>query len=535
MKKYSYYLYFSLLLLTFTNCRPTLELQSFEELPVVNTKSIQLESQTGVYQLTGKKYTFPGAISQFQYHPEWGLSSVNYKDRNRKDAYSIYNLKKEQLNWANKGNYNLALLQKEIAEVSFQGKKILINAQTSLPIRWVNGEEFIIIDDSLTLKLSKQFSRLNLETGNKYWGKQGDAGYTGWMSDELDGNWMYVVGNELHGFDLSSGQGWQHQVSTEYDASRGGRAIVNGLAIGINILSLAFGGYGNEVPLLEPMRAHNVFARPKIDGDQLYFADRKEIMSLEKLTGKVNWQKSLEEELGVSELKILSKDHLLLVGKGFRYVNYSLDKDKAARLFLVNKKNGRTIAKKELPNGEIIADCAINDAYIYTLSERKVYQFDQALDQFKSIAVPIIYGAPLRIISWSSSNYDAYLKTDAPDFPLVIRTQQGVLGLHPNTLEELWYQRLGSILEETPPMANIDQWQLPILINEMDARRSWIDESNEVFWFSKARKVIGLDLINNGIIVDEFKMPSDNFWFNQNGEIIEHQGQNARILKLKAK
>lgn len=521
-------------LVLFTNCSPTLELQSVEALPTVKVTDIEEISENGEYQLYGKQYRFPNQITAVQYTPDWQQLAINYTLPKRKNAYALYDAGKEQLNWSNRGDYGLSLLQKDIVMASFQDKKILLHSDNGLPIRWVNREEFAVIDDSVTLKLGERFSRIDLKTGNTYWTRRGESRFEGWMSDELDGDWMYVIADGLHGFNLHTGEGWYHQATTDYDATRGGKAVANGIMLGLNLLSIAAGGpIVDDFLYWDPLRAHNIHAKPKIDGEQLYFADRKSIVCLEKKSGHLLWETKVKEELGVSDLKMLSKTDLLLLGKGYRYVDYALDKDKQAALYLLDSNNGALLAKKELPKGEIIINHAINDAFIYILTEGHIYRFDKQLEKGKRVQLPTVYGAPLRVVTWSSVGYDDFLTTDTPDFPLVIRTMQGVVALHPVTLEELWYKRIGNLLNNQPPVLNSDEWQLPLLLQDADMRRSWVDESNEVFWFAKNGEILGLDLLNEGATVAEFEMDSDDFWYVGDGELVQFGNRDIRILQLK--
>jgi len=303
--------------------------------------------------------------------------------------------------------------------------------------------------------------------------------------------------------------------------------------IGLNVLSIAAGGgYFDDFLYWDPLRAHNIHSKPQIEETELYFSARKSILNLEKTTGKVFWETTVEEELGVSDLTILSENKLLLFGKGYRYVDYALDKDKQANIYLIDKNDGRILAKKELLKSEVVINHALNDQFIYTLTQKHIYRFDKYLETPKKISLPSTYGAPLRVVTWSSSRYDADLQTDIPDFPLVLRTVQGVVALHPVTLKELWYKRLGSPMHDMPEVYSYDRWQLPISIKDMEMRRSWIDETTETFWFARAGKIIGLDLINDGAVVAEFKLPSDDFWFLGDGQLVQFGDNNVHILRL---
>jgi len=287
------------------------------------------------------------------------------------------------------------------------------------------------------------------------------------------------------------------------------------------------------LPYLERQRAHNIFAKPKIEEKDLYFADRKAIYCLDKHTGKLFWEKIVEEELGVSTIDLLTLDEILVLGKGYRYVNYSLDKDRKAVLLKMDKGNGRILKEYTFPKGEYIINLAINDAFIYVLTDEYVHQFDYNLTLLESFQIPSVYGSPMRVVTWSSSRYDDDLLTDIPDFPFVVRTEYGVLALHPVTLQEFWYQRLGALARNMPPVEFNADWQIPLLLQDHEQRRSWVDEATETFWFAKAGSIIGLDLINGGATVAQFELDSDDFWYVGNGELIQYGGNEVRLLQLR--
>ena len=240
MQKKSYILFFPFLLLLFSNCSTSLKLQSVEELPNIYVKTVKRTSKDSTYILSGKKYRFPNTVQEIQYKPSWQQLAVNFQTAKRKNAYAIYDIAAEKLNWTNKGNYQLTMLQSDVAIVSSTEKRLLVNAKSGLPIRWVApAEDFAVIDDSITLNLTKQFSKIDLKTGETQWSRPGANRFEGWITDELDGDWMYVMADGLHGFNLKTGSGWHQQVNTDYDATRGKKALYNGLLLGLDILTLA--------------------------------------------------------------------------------------------------------------------------------------------------------------------------------------------------------------------------------------------------------------------------------------------------------
>ena len=103
----------------------------------------------------------------------------------------------------------------------------------------------------------------------------------------------------------------------------------------------------------------------------------------------------------------------------------------------------------------------------------------------------------------------------------------------------VWFFRLlveqhESPVRDMPQIMDADRWQIPLLIKDLELRRSWIDEMTETFWFAKAGKIIGLDLINEGAVVADFDLPSDDFWYVGDGELVEFSGRDIQILQLKA-
>ena len=517
-----------------TNCAPTLELQSLHPKPSISVEDIKRFSTDSTYVLTGKKYEFPRHVNHVEYRPEWSQLGVQFLSEQRDYAYAVYDLQQEKLNWVNKGNYELSLLQKDISLVRNADKQVLLDAKSGLPLRWVDQQELVAIGDSVILDLRERFARIDPQTGRILWSRNGEKRYEGWLSDALDGDWMYVIANGLHGFNLETGEGWYQAAQTDYDASRGKRAIANSIMVGLNILSIAAGGYGDEFPFFGPQRAHNIHAKPIFDGNDLYFADRKQIYCLHKTTGELFWNQSLADELGVSKLEKLSSSNLLLIGQGYRNVNYGMEKDKVAVLFLCDVEDGQVIIRRELSKGEVINDHAVNDAYLYLLTTDKLYRYDHELRRAQVAQVPSEYGPPMRVISWSSSRYDADLQTDIPDFPLVIRTLYGVVAYHPVTLEELWYQRLGNPVREMPSSVDFQKWQRPLLLKESDSWRSWVDETTETFWFAHANTITGLDLLNDGKKIAEYELDGDNFWYVGDGKLVLFDNRNVQILQLRA-
>ena len=56
MPKNLYYLLFFVIILLFSNCSPTLELQAVEVVPTVKVTNIEVVAENESYRLRGKKY-----------------------------------------------------------------------------------------------------------------------------------------------------------------------------------------------------------------------------------------------------------------------------------------------------------------------------------------------------------------------------------------------------------------------------------------------------------------------------------------------
>ena len=533
MKNFHYpFLLFLLLILQ--DCASSLKLEAVPKKPEVQKEAIHQMASNATYALKGFKYRFPTPIEGVDYNPEWQQLALNFKDaKNKRPHYGIYNIEKDQLNWMNKGDYSLSMIKKDVTLIRKRDKGILLETENGLPIRPVDRADFVLVDDSIALKIGERVERVDLRTGEIYWKRPRFQTFDGWLTDEIYGDWMYIMANGLHGFNLATGEGWFKKANTNYDATLGGRVPLNGALFGFNFIN-PFEQDAAFLSPLGPIIAHNIYAKPVVEQDNLYFADRLRIYSIDRKTGDTHWQQKIKQQTGISEITFLTDQKLLFLGKGYRFVNYLMDKEKTAIVLLMNARNGRVINHINLPEGEIIVNHAISDTYIYLLSEHAIYQYDYRLSLINHITLPENFGTPLRVVTWSSAEYDKNLQTGIPDFPLVIRTMKGVIGLYPVSLDKLWYQHLGTINEKEPTILSIFSWQIPIFMQEQDLRRSWVDEETEIFWFAKSKKIIGLDLLNNGAKVAEFDMPSDDFWYVDDGKLVQFGDQEVQILHLEA-
>ena len=192
------------------------------------------------YAWNGFKYRFPTPIEGVDYNPEWQESALNFDDaKHKRPLYGIYNVKKDQLNWMNKGDYSLSMIKKDVTLIRKRDKGILLETENGLPIRPVDRADFVLVDDSIALKIGERVERVDLRTGEIYWKRPRFQTFDGWLTDEIYGDWMYIMANGLHGFNLATGEGWFKKANTNYDATLGGRVPLNGALFGFNFIDKA--------------------------------------------------------------------------------------------------------------------------------------------------------------------------------------------------------------------------------------------------------------------------------------------------------
>ena len=519
---------FLLFLCIFSSCT-TFSIVETKSKPEILVNPVEYQSSEGVPIARGQQYQFPGTVEHFEYMPQSKQFTATYFSKRKNAEYGLFDAQSGVVEWAHLGSRRLSLLTKDFSFAESDGVKMLLRNKNGTAVRKITNDKLVVIDDSVVINLTNPIQRINLNSGNPYWERPGLGSYSGWTSDQLDGDWMYVVAKGVHGFNLRTGKGWYQKMKTDYDPKGAGTAAFNVLSIFLIAADLYFGGTGEGINLTAGQRVHNIHTVPVIGGEHLYFANRDEAYCLDKKSGKINWKNTFDKEIGASDFRLLPNGTALLVSKGFRFIDYNVELYDRPMLYILDAHNGRILHENQLPKEEIIIHSANNDAYTYALGPSKVYQFGSRLEALANFEIPIQYGKALRVVTWSSSSYNQYLRTDQPDFPLVIRTTKGVLGLHPVTLEELWFQDLGLFKEG---MISGMQWWEVLGASEQEQFRSWIDSSGELFWFSKQSEVVGLDLRQQGKEIANIKFGTDNFHIKPTGELVYQGLDKVQILKL---
>lgn len=480
------------------------------------------------YRLVGKEYQFSHLFEQMNYSPRWDLVSLNFGKNKKSATYTLLDLENDTFRWSKNGLHQFRVLHQDYGLLDLKGNNYLIDLETGGILRKIFRKNLVVVDDTVALHLGQRFEMVDLKTGQLRWSRPGAKSFEGWMSDQFDHDWMYVVAGGLHGFKINSGGGWYEPVKTDYDATKGGGTVANIFLGALMVADIALGG-GGEVPFIRKKRVHNIHTKPLIEEDQLFFANRQNLQSRNKYTGSLIWEQELPEELDMAELKKWRKDELLLVSKGYRYISNFPELNKQASFYRINQQTGAIDFEGYLDKGDIVINYATNDEFVYVLGLEKIYQLDIHLQKLGAFEVPPNYGHPLRVVSWSSSMYEDFLKTETPDLPVIIRTSTGLLALHPVTFEELWFKSLGSFQKGLPGNPN---WQDLLYMVDQEFSRYQVDLDREIFWFSRENTLLGVDLYKEGKIIGEFLLPSDNFWFEENGKLIHSGTKDIQVLYL---
>jgi|GEM_PF-3195029 len=514
-----------------TACSPKLKVRHLRQLPKVISQPVYLTSPSKTYSAQGQTVTFPGKIENVEYSPLGTAMIVTYRETQSKQlALAYYNLETKQVQWAGGGNRNARMMGEDVVFLQNGDRSGLVNASDGSFIRKPRDGVIFMVDDTVAIQLSKDISRIDLRTGKKIWSRPGTR-WDGWAWDKLDDDWMFLVANGLHAFQLETGLGWHSNATTTYTTKN--RIGINVL-IGLFNLATFFSGDYYPIGSAQPKFAHNAVARPLPIGDSLFFASHKKITCFEKTTGKVFWESEINEKLGAVELSYFPEGLLLLVAPGYQYVDYKREAANKPSLFLLSSKMGKRLAKKVLEEEQVFLDFTSNDQWLYFLSENKIYSFDKSLHALEVFKIPNKMGHPLRFLTPSFSEFDP---ADAKGgFPLTVRTSKGVLALHPATLEALYFKNLGAFPKEKKSKKERSlSWKEALQLGDEEKSKSWADPETQIFWLAGNKSLKAVDLQNGAEVIWKIPLFSANFRFAPNNDLLEIDRRTIRVLKIQKK
>src|SRR5205814_2213205 len=124
----------------------------------------------------------------------------------------------------------------------------------------------------------------------------------------------------------------------------------------------------------------NLASRPLIIGDRIYYASRGGLGSLDRQTGAPEWRTPLPHTASRMQIARLGEDRLALVGTAYRYESFGIEGVAPPWVALVDRKSGRLLAHRTVPELDLILDCRAGaGGSVLLLGSRQVLRLDPAL------------------------------------------------------------------------------------------------------------------------------------------------------------
>ncbi len=322
---------------------PKFEMTLVDTSPTVEQHPVRHESPDGEVLVAGLEVTLPGIVGAARYDPASGLLLARYQPQGGavsegRSEYMIYDTATGDVKWTAIGNPNLNIIIDGVAVLSYAGKDKVYDAATGAFLRDAPPNlKYVDPGDVILSLTAKEFSRVDLTTGETIWERKGGS-WQGFLQTYREGDWCYVVTDELHGFRFEDGAGWDYPASTCHRAT--GKAFAKDVALGVLGALVGAPYVGSSHAEL----THNVCSQPlEVDG-RVFFAARKKLVCLDGDSGESLWEADLGDELG--SMWIYDADENIgVVGLGYTYVDYVMKPSEPPTIILVTKDSGSIVGQ----------------------------------------------------------------------------------------------------------------------------------------------------------------------------------------------
>jgi hypothetical protein len=372
----------------------------------VEIDSVTIKALDDSLLFNALQVTYPGHVLDVAFDPESELLLTKYsseKDsaRNPENGqFIMFSLKDNSIKWAGQGNPNIgflghgkALLKRGPLTIAYRansGKfpKSILNIGEV----YKNGTVLCMNDDEIRLfDLNKGLNRWEID------GKKSVEFYF----PQSDEEWLYYIGDGLHGVQLSTGQDWYFNEPTR--RSETGDIIVPTLLANAVAIPLGY----VMIPTSRPKKiVHNLCSQPHIVGDSIFFAAADKVFCIKRTLGSALWETSLEKEYelyaGIGEnidrKKSLEKsgwqsfmgiwdagDRIALVGMGYKYVDYIRRATAFPYIVLLNRATGKAEKVTALKEPECVMDFLYHSNNYYLMTTEHIYVFNGNLQLLNSI------------------------------------------------------------------------------------------------------------------------------------------------------
>ena len=492
-------LIFAMAILLFFGCgAPKFTLKFVETTPEIVKEDLNIQIDDSL-TLDGFELKVNGYFKEYDYEPKLDKFLFSYgpkKDESDNKTFVLYDISTHEIDWIQEGNPTIDIFNEDVIIFRKGSDNKIYDIENGSYLRQAEGRLYLTGDGIAFILSSEKFSRIDIKTGKEIWKKPGYE-WEGYRKQYLIDNWMYVMTEGIHAFNIENGEGWDFETSTYHKDHMKEMAK----QCGLTLLAALGGGYNTAA--YQPDITHNLFSNPLVIGDNIYFAARRNVFCFDKLNGEIIWQQELPEELGSMWIHKISDDRIALTGEGWKYINYQMNKALPPSFTIFNTSSGEIVAQFKTENSDFLLDSDFSLPEKYFLTSKCLYAFDSDYN--------------LTVMLNNNDKYGNFLRLVDTEEVLVVRTEMGVLSLDKKSLEEIWFVDLGWLpMENKETLKN--NWTFPFIAWAYEDARSW--SSDILDWFPSIEGIIALDIYNNGQIVKEIPISGDNYFITDNGDLI---------------
>lgn len=328
-------------------------------------------------------------------------------------------------------------------------------------------------------------------------------------------------------------------------------------ADGIDVFKYKNGkGWYKKLNLQEPIRIprsfyDKLFSPPILINEHVYIVTKHSILCLNKETGDIIWETTLEHDLGRTGLTITKGGNLLFFSFGYSIkegaFNQKLDSKYMPFMISLSLDNGSILSSINFDPKDFFYEWKKFSDFILLAGPEQILAINEDLQITANYKIDDI-GEYLRFIEPDDNNLyfsqhgmgllsDKFVNKDV-DSPIYVRTTEGLLCLSLPTLKKNWYYNIKSpyLHGKEKHSIRLIKTYFPsiaqIYMQLVDLTKSRITKN--IFWFVDDKEgLIGLNTTNGIQVVYKLPIKGENYFFNDNNEFVLFQEKDkVEILKF---
>lgn len=483
-----------------------------EPAPAPPIKQKPLNAQTiGGKALSGLDIRSPGAVMKMIFFPENRQLFIeqckNPEEKCKEQYLTLLDTDSNRCRWNYISNASLVSLRDKYMILTGYGTK-LFEAQTGRYLEDVTASTILLGEDKAISFYQQRWKFRDI--ANKRTISKNLDNWRGYLWTLLQDNCLYVVGEGLQSFNFTDTTSWTLRTST-YSVGHGkalAMAALGAFATGIT------GAYCYQP--YSPNTTHNISSRPLPIGKEVYFAARKRILCLDRKSGQIKWERELSHELGVMEWEALDDSLVVLIGKGYKYVDFVEKQAAPPCLIIFNRHKGDIVFDYQISDDEILLDHKrVRDTY-YMLTQNKI--------ESCNIRTGVVHTQK------ADKKAEHYLDIIDIGSDLYVRSETGVLQLDPTTLEQKSNLVLG-LVPVSDDTIKFSQKPRYIYLRDAMRKHSWLGGD---LYFTCSDSDIHIIDLPTMTKKDRFGSNFEYMTIQPNGTMVIQQGAFIRIIYLDA-